>query len=457
MLLLYRRSGSDPHLYSPLPHFHFPTLSFNVQKRNHYMVTQQRMIILNATGFENIKTTKLGTHKITKTFQYSSIQSITLSSINTFIIYPDCDHSFTYITPEAIQIASELVRRLESIRQSFSLSHFPPPPESSKPSLSVAKQIQSLAPSSVVRVSAHKLSPAEIADLQGKCNEYVLFLIFKSKNMLDKVVGFIEKLPGLVADLNSSNNTSSGQNVTSPGQNGDLSPRRKSIGRRLSIQSKPDDLMTQIRMFLSWLRDSLLFDYRESIIDHVMVNDGQVINYSELSLLLRRLLDNSLQRFVLIEVAEPLFFHIRANKTFELDNSIRNSYTLTKELPLNSFDKNISGKVSHSQLLGILNTLSSLSTPQSYFPFYFIDTIADCCRMISFICSKSSNQYLSADQFLPLLIYCIKEAKIESPGAICELVFQLTDSILLKSEEGYFVTTFNSAIIYLETVDVTGI
>ena len=66
-----------------------------------------------------------------------------------------------------------------------------------------------------------------------------------------------------------------------------------------------------------------------------------------------------------------------------------------------------------------------------------------------------SNGVLGADDFLPIFIYCVVQAEMERPCALCVLLRTLCDPINQIGEMGYYLLTFEAAIKHCEEVDLT--
>ncbi|KAL0233298.1 hypothetical protein GEMRC1_012043 [Eukaryota sp. GEM-RC1] len=421
-LTIFKRSRIDPHPQSHIPNVFLPTIRYSVQKRNHYYFIQNRILLLNSSGWSNIKVTKTGQHSVTKTFKYSNIELLTLTSWNVIIIEVDCDHSFTYISPEAIQIAVELVHRLDTIRSIYSLSRIPPsfqpPPPSPR---RICSPMRFLASPSPRKPSPSKISPALLKQYQQKSDEFLLYLIFKHAGLLRMVNEFVQRIPTILNSLFK------------------YSPELV----RKSKQSREE-----WEKFMSGLRELIVHDFRYLLIDSVFDKNFQ--DSPDLFPVISRLVDISLQKIILTPVSEDLFFYFRSFSSNLVDNQIQEAYSFISDWDLQSFDSSIAEKITAKSLITVLSNLTSLSNPTSYLPHWFVDTITDCCRIINRIALQSSDDFLSADEFLPLLIYCIKETKLESPFSICQMIYEFSDSELLKGEEGYYLASFNSACLYLQ-------
>lgn len=66
-----------------------------------------------------------------------------------------------------------------------------------------------------------------------------------------------------------------------------------------------------------------------------------------------------------------------------------------------------------------------------------------------------SRYYESADDFLPLFIYCVIQADLERPCALCILLQTLCDKMNRIGEIGYFLASFEAAIAHITDLDLT--
>jgi len=62
-----------------------------------------------------------------------------------------------------------------------------------------------------------------------------------------------------------------------------------------------------------------------------------------------------------------------------------------------------------------------------------------------------------ADDFLPIFIFCVVKAEIERPCALCILLRNLCDPRKQTGEIGYYLSSFESAVIHIRELDLTAI
>jgi len=62
---------------------------------------------------------------------------------------------------------------------------------------------------------------------------------------------------------------------------------------------------------------------------------------------------------------------------------------------------------------------------------------------------------LGADDFLPIFIYCVVQAEMERPCALCVLLRALCDPVNRMGEIGYYLASFEAAITHIQEVDLT--
>ena len=76
-------------------------------------------------------------------------------------------------------------------------------------------------------------------------------------------------------------------------------------------------------------------------------------------------------------------------------------------------------------------------------------------RAIVDAAQELSRHYESADEFLPLFIYCVIQADLERPCALCVLLQTLCDKLNRLGEIGYFLASFEAAIAHITDLDLT--
>ena len=69
--------------------------------------------------------------------------------------------------------------------------------------------------------------------------------------------------------------------------------------------------------------------------------------------------------------------------------------------------------------------------------------------------SKGGSKLLSADDFLPIFIYCVIRAEMERPCALCALLRSLCDPINRMGEVGYYLASFEAAIAHISEMDLS--
>jgi hypothetical protein len=62
---------------------------------------------------------------------------------------------------------------------------------------------------------------------------------------------------------------------------------------------------------------------------------------------------------------------------------------------------------------------------------------------------------LGADDFLPIFIYCVVQAEIERPCALCVLLRTLCDPVNRMGEIGYYLASFEATIAHIQEVDLS--
>jgi Vacuolar sorting protein 9 (VPS9) domain len=67
----------------------------------------------------------------------------------------------------------------------------------------------------------------------------------------------------------------------------------------------------------------------------------------------------------------------------------------------------------------------------------------------------NSSGHLGADDFLPIFIYCVVQAEMERPCALCALLRTLCDRTNKIGEVGYYLMSFEAVIKHCEEVDLS--
>jgi hypothetical protein len=68
---------------------------------------------------------------------------------------------------------------------------------------------------------------------------------------------------------------------------------------------------------------------------------------------------------------------------------------------------------------------------------------------------READGHLGADDFLPIFIYCVVQAELERPCALCVLLRTLCDPINRLGEVGYYLASFEASITHIQEVDLT--
>jgi len=68
--------------------------------------------------------------------------------------------------------------------------------------------------------------------------------------------------------------------------------------------------------------------------------------------------------------------------------------------------------------------------------------------------STSGHSSLGADDFLPIFIYCVVNAGIDRPCALCALLKHLCNDLQQIGEVGYYLSSFEATIMYIHEMDL---
>jgi len=105
---------------------------------------------------------------------------------------------------------------------------------------------------------------------------------------------------------------------------------------------------------------------------------------------------------------------------------------------------------------------------RSTLPCAKLRAIVQAAREIARICSEHKEvvsdlsdsprqelRQLGADQFLPILIYCVVVANIERPCALCVLLRALCDKVTRIGEIGYYFASFEATVVHVRDFDLS--
>lgn len=68
--------------------------------------------------------------------------------------------------------------------------------------------------------------------------------------------------------------------------------------------------------------------------------------------------------------------------------------------------------------------------------------------------SSPTRGHLGADLFLPIFIFCVVQAEIDRPSALCALLRNLCDRINKIGEIGYYLASFEAAVCHIQEIDL---
>jgi hypothetical protein len=68
---------------------------------------------------------------------------------------------------------------------------------------------------------------------------------------------------------------------------------------------------------------------------------------------------------------------------------------------------------------------------------------------------STAPTHLGADQFLPIFIFCVVQAEIDRPCALCVLLRSLCDRINQMGEIGYYLASFEAAVTHIQEIDLS--
>ena len=65
------------------------------------------------------------------------------------------------------------------------------------------------------------------------------------------------------------------------------------------------------------------------------------------------------------------------------------------------------------------------------------------------------KQELGADDFLPIFIYCVIQADMERPCALCVLLRTLCEPTNRIGEIGYYLASFEAALTHIQEINLS--
>jgi len=109
-----------------------------------------------------------------------------------------------------------------------------------------------------------------------------------------------------------------------------------------------------------------------------------------------------------------------------------------------------------SSVSSILNEGVGMST----LPCAKLRAIVDSAKEISRVYNEEKSiggnmtNKLGADEFLPIFIYCVVQAEMERPCALCVLLRTLCDPSNRIGEVGYYLATFEAALTHIQEINL---
>lgn len=165
-------------------------------------------------------------------------------------------------------------------------------------------------------------------------------------------------------------------------------------------------------------------------------------------------IEKSLERAILIEPVRSVIWKYIITSKEDIKNQDNRLETKIRNI-LSSYDQNFfqipEDLQSPTNWMYCANILHSIN--ESIFPYQMIQIILEAYQSIPKIFQEEhidKNITLAADDILPIMIFIITRAEIQSPLQKLEYILGLMDPLIRSQEDGYAATIFGSALSVLD-------
>ena len=233
--------------------------------------------------------------------------------------------------------------------------------------------------------------------------------------------------------------------------------------------------LEQIQTFLDYLQDLVLDSCMEDFRSMAEREDYEAIHGlirgKKGEVYWDRLVREAVREQIEIEVYVPLRGVVSrwiVNGWRHEDMEVSFKLKMLRQRP-QSFFRIPKTKMSPSDWLSVSNILKE-GVGQSTLPCAKLRAIVDAAREVTRVFGfehgisehpiqdgkkASDDRHLGADDFLPIFIFCVVQAEMERPCALCVLLRTLCDRINRIGEIGYYLASFEAAITHIQEVDLT--
>ncbi len=384
-----------------------PPMSFTVTKINQRGRRQQRVLRLSQVGIENVR------GDVTSSiFEYVSVQRMVLNSVAQFsIYYASGKHPYVYLSPVAIQIISEVTRRVNAARNR----------------VSVARQnFGDVAYQETLRLS--------LADLVGRTRGERARQLAQSPQVAAAALAALSPQERVVL-------------VVWTALNGARSDTRRALYRFVTEQTQaaatPEGLALlahNVRTFLDGLKYHFL-QTRQREFEMAAAGEASM----EREGMIRRAVEVTLES-ALIPMLLPQLSH-----RFLAVNASRDAQFLvaSERLALCS-QQQLHVPPQFCTANGYARSGLALSElEKELLPSEVLDVILQTVHTMYDEAAEKQAGVMAGDDFLPVFIFVILKARLQHPFARAQFALELSDPEDLQGEAGYFLTVFESALMWI--------
>jgi len=170
--------------------------------------------------------------------------------------------------------------------------------------------------------------------------------------------------------------------------------------------------------------------------------------------------ERCIEQFIVLPVHEHIITHIR-RYTSDSDDTIDQKRREMREFPHSYYGiPNYCIDEDNVDWKRVISCFSAVG--RKSLPVEKLEAIIKSCRIIfEMMCNlreknKNAAAGVSADEFLPVIIYSLVNSSLEQLETLVEYLYGLIPAEYLSGESGYYLTAFASAVYYLRDLDVAG-
>ena len=369
-------------------------LSFQVTKVNQRGRKQNRTLRLSLVGIENVRG-----DVSSSIYEYTSVKKIVLNSVAQFsIFYATGKHPYVYVSPVAIQIVSEITVRVNTARSRAS----------------VARQ---------QRMQFQETLRLSMVDLKARTRGVRVRQLAKTDQVQQPTAQ--ERVAMAVWSV-----------LNSP-----RSDERKAMYRFVGEQKAGQDGVQTAQNTRAFL-DGLRFHFLQTRAKELAAAAGDC---SETGV--KRVIEMVLENAVI-----PLLFEPMMKRFLEVNHGKDEQFVLACAQLANHSQEMLFVPRAFCTATNYMRSAIILSGLEGdLMPADILECILKTVRSIySEVGDAAAAQNVMAgDDFLPVLIFVVVRSKLRRPFAKAHFACELCDPEELQGEAGYFLTVFESALIWI--------